>query len=178
MTKQGKVLLLGNHHVVMCRLVVKENFLFRLLLRLLYFCKWSYETLLLQASSNKAIPCSCSTNEAKSSLRLSGVREEKGALLHPALDPTRRIISIKIITILIISIIIVNASFFERFRSVVDRHQDRHPCQHVLGTGEHALFCTSDSGQSGIFACFNHRGSAAHISDVIFDFQCLKAMKR
>ena len=96
MTTQGKVLLFGNHQVVMCRLVVKENFLFRLLLRLLYFCKWSYETLLLQASSNKAIPCSCSTNEAKSSRRLSGVREEKGALLHPALDPTRRIISISI----------------------------------------------------------------------------------
>ena len=85
---------------------------------------------------------------------LSGVREEKGALLHPALDPTRRIISIsiKIITILIISIIIVNASFFERFWSLVDRHQDRHPCQYVLGTCEHALSYASDSGQSEIMA--------------------------
>ena len=38
---------------------------------------------------------------------LSGLREEKGALLHPALDPTGRIISIfiNIITILVISII-------------------------------------------------------------------------
>ena len=49
---------------------------FRLLLRLLYFCKRSYERLLLQASSNKAIPCSCSANEAKSSERAA--RRKRG----------------------------------------------------------------------------------------------------
>ena len=53
----------------------KRKLFFRLLLCLLYFCKRSYETL-LQASSNKAIPCSCSTNEAKSSEQ--GARRKRG----------------------------------------------------------------------------------------------------
>ena len=151
MTKQGKVLLLGNHHVVMCHLVVKENFFSD------FYCAYSTFASEVMKHCCRPVPIRRFLVLAPPTRQkvLSGVREEKGALLHPALDPTRHIISIKIITILIISIIIVNASFFERFRSLVDRHHDRHPCQHVLGKGKHALSYASDSGQSRIMAALS-----------------------